>query len=149
LLTETTLKPPRTHLTILLVLFALAATFAAAISASSLTGGSRLTVVPPAYYAGSERSDALTGTSANDVLLGRGGNDTLDGRGGNDVLQGGIGNDRLTGGPGRDFLVGGPGNDRFFARDSARDTVFGGPGFDEAWVDRVDVVRNVERVHRP
>ena len=125
------MKPPRTHLTILLVLFALAATFAAAISASSLTGGSRLTVVPPAYYAGSERGDAMTGTSANDVLLGRGGNDTLNGRGGNDVLQGGIG------------------NDRFFARDSARDTVFGGPGFDEAWVDRVDVVRNVERVHRP
>jgi RTX calcium-binding nonapeptide repeat (4 copies) len=146
---ETTVKPPATHITILLVLFALAATFAAAISASSLTGGSRLTATPPAYYAGSDRADTLTGTGANDVLLGRAGNDRLNGRGGNDVLQGGVGNDRLTGGLGRDYIVGGPGNDLLFARDGARDTVFGGPGFDEAWVDRVDVVRNVERVHRP
>ena len=125
------MKPPATHVTVLLVLFALAATFAAAISASSLTGGSRLTATPPAYYAGSDRADTLTGTGANDVL------------------QGGVGNDRLTGVPGRDYIVGGPGNDLLFARDGARDTVFGGPGFDEAWVDRVDVVKNVERVHRP
>jgi hypothetical protein len=27
--------------------------------------------------------------------------------------------------------------------------VNGGPGFDEAWVDRLDVVVSVERVHRP
>ena len=67
---ETTVKPPATHITILLVLFALAAMFAAAISASSLTGGSRLTATPPAYYAGSDRADTLTGTGANDVLLG-------------------------------------------------------------------------------
>jgi Ca2+-binding RTX toxin-like protein len=54
----------------------------------------------------------------------------LYGRGGNDVLRGGTGNDRL------------------YARDGVRDLVNGGPGFDEAWLDRLDVARNVERVHR-
>jgi Ca2+-binding RTX toxin-like protein len=146
---EATVKPPATPVIALLGVIVLAATFAAAISASSLRSGARLTVVPPAYYAGSDTSDTMTGTGANDVLLGRGGNDKLDGRAGNDVLRGGIGNDRLTGGRGRDYMVGGPGNDMLFARDGERDTVFGGPGFDEAWVDRSDVVRNVERVHRP
>ena len=143
------MKPPTTPLIALVAVFVLAATFAAAIGASSLRSAARLTVVPPAYYAGSDTSDTMIGTNANDVLLGRGGNDKLDGRGGNDVLQGGPGNDRLTGGRGRDYFVGGPGNDMLFARDGERDTVFGGPGFDEAWVDRSDAVRNVERVHRP
>lgn len=118
------------------------------IGASLVGSGAKLTVVPPAYYAGTSHADSLTGTNANDVLTGRSGADTLRGRGGNDVLQGGTGNDRLYGGPGRDSLVGGPGNDRLYARDNLRDTVNGGPGFDEAWVDRLDRVRNVERVHR-
>ena len=82
------------------------------------------------------------------MLLGRGGNDTVRGRGGNDVIRGGTGNDRLYGGPGRDLILGEPGNDRLYARDGVRDTLNGGPGFDEAWVDALDVVRNVERVHR-
>jgi Ca2+-binding RTX toxin-like protein len=112
-------------------------------------GGSQQTVVPPAYYTGTSRSETISGSNANDVLLGRGGNDSLYGRRGNDVLQGGLGNDRLDGGAGRDTMVGGAGNDRLFARDGQRDVLNGGPGFDEAWVDRRDVARNVERVHRP
>jgi Ca2+-binding RTX toxin-like protein len=119
-------------------------------SAFALTAGGsgQLTVVPPAYYAGTSRSETLTGSNRNDVLLGRGGNDTLRGRGGNDVLRGGTGNDRLYGGPGRDRFFGEAGNDRLYARDGVKDTLNGGPGFDEAWVDSLDVVRNVERVHR-
>jgi Ca2+-binding RTX toxin-like protein len=115
---------------------------------SPLASHSRLTVVPPAFYAGTSRSETLTGSNANDVLLGRGGNDTLRGRGGNDVIRGGIGNDSLYGGPGRDRILGEPGNDKLYSRDGSRDTLNGGPGFDEAWVDGLDVVKNVERVHR-
>jgi Ca2+-binding RTX toxin-like protein len=119
-----------------------------AIAATPLRSGAKLTVTPPAFYAGTSGSETLTGTNANDVLLGRGGNDILYGRGGNDVLNGGIGNDRLYAGPGRDSVVGGPGNDRFYTRDGRRDVVNGGPGFDQAWVDRLDVVRSVEGVSR-
>ena len=124
------MKKLRTYLIVPLALVVATGMYAATIGASVLGTGSKLTVVPPAYYAGTTRADTLTGTSANDVLRGRGGADTLYGRGGNDVLEGGIGNDRL------------------YARDNARDKVNGGPGFDEAWVDRLDSVQNVERLHR-
>jgi Ca2+-binding RTX toxin-like protein len=124
------------------------ATYVTSTGAIPLGSASKLTVTPPAYYAGSGAADVLIGTDGNDVLVGRGGNDRIEGRGGQDVLRGDIGNDRLVGGRGRDYFVGGAGNDRLYARDTERDTVDGGPGFDEAWVDRVDVVRNVERVHR-
>jgi Ca2+-binding RTX toxin-like protein len=128
----------------------LAAAFATAGAAfgSPLRDIARLTVVPPAFYTGTSRAETLVGSNANDVLLGRGGNDTLKGRGGNDVIRGGIGNDRLYGGPGRDVMAGEAGNDRLWARDGVGDTLNGGPGFDEAWVDRLDVVRHVELVHR-
>ena len=142
------MKSSKTYLIVPLALVVLTGTYAATIGASLLDSGAKLTVVPPAYYAGTSGADTLTGTSANDVLTGQGGADTLYGRGGNDVLQGGTGNDRLYGGLGRDSLLGGPGNDRLYARDNRRDTVNGGPGFDEAWVDRLDRVRSVERVHR-
>jgi hypothetical protein len=132
---------------IVIALAALVAT-GAAVAASPLAIGGKLTVVPPAYFVGTARADTLYGTNGNDVLLGRGGNDLLYGRGGNDVLDGGIGNDRLWGGKGRDVLRGGAGNDRLYSRDGVRDVVNGGPGFDEAWVDRFDVVKNVERVYR-
>ena len=116
--------------------------------AGGLAGVSRLTTVPPAFYSGSTRSETMRGSNANDLLLGRGGNDTLYGRNGNDVLRGGTGNDRLFGGLGRDTLLGEAGNDRLYARDGMRDVVNGGRGFDEAWLDQLDIARNVERVHR-
>ena len=143
------MKPFETRVTVVLAVAVLAGTWATTIGASLRSSSAKLTVVPPAYYSGSSSADTLVGTDANDVLIGRDGNDTLYGRRGNDVLQGGGGNDRLFGGVGRDSLVGGPGNDRLSARDGERDAVNGGLGFDEAWIDRLDVVRNVERVHRP
>ena len=120
-----------------------------AIAAAPMSTGAKLTVTPPAYYVGTARSDTLYGTPDNDVLLGRAGNDTVYALPGNDVADGGIGNDRLYGGTGKDVVRGGAGNDRLFTRDGQRDVVNGGPGFDEAWVDRLDVVRSVERVHHP
>jgi Ca2+-binding RTX toxin-like protein len=118
------------------------------IGATTIRGSGQSSVVPPRYYTGSDQNDTIYGTNGPDVLLGRGGNDTLFGLGGNDVLEGGTGNDVLWGGPGRDIMMGGPGNDRFHSRDGKRDIIDGGPGFDTAWVDRLDVVKNVERVYR-
>jgi Ca2+-binding RTX toxin-like protein len=138
-------KTAITHVIVPLVVVAAAG----AAVAAPLRSGASLTVVPPAFYAGTSRADTLNGTRANDVLRGRGGNDTLHGRGGNDLVDGGVGNDRTYGDPGRDTVLGGAGNDRLYSRDRQRDTLNGGPGFDEAWVDGLDVVRNVERVHRP
>ena len=120
----------------------------AALAASPLSTTKTATVVPPAYFVGTTRSDTLYGTPRNDVLLGKGGNDTIYALPGNDVAEGGIGNDRIYGGKGRDVLRGGAGNDRFYSRDGRKDVVLGGPGFDEAWVDRFDKVRGVELVHR-
>ena len=138
------MRSPLTFVVVLtVVVFA-----AGAALAGPLRSGGRLTTVPPAFYAGTSRAETITGSKANDVLVGRGGNDVLYGRGGNDVLRGGTGNDRLYGGPGKDVLAGEVGNDRLYARDGVRETVNGGPGFDEAWLDRLDVARNVERVHR-
>jgi len=132
-----------------MVVAALAATsYAATIGVKSLRPSAKRTVVPPALYTGTASDDVKCGTNGNDVLSGLGGNDRLCGRGGNDAIRGGNGNDTLYGGPGRDVLLGGRGNDKFFARDRARDRIDGGPGFDRAVVDRVDVVKNVERISR-
>jgi Ca2+-binding RTX toxin-like protein len=86
---------------------------------------------------GSAYADSLTGSALADSLTGQGENDVLIGLGGNDVL---------TGGGGMDSLQGGDGNDTAYARDSARDTVDGGPGTgDRAQVDAaLDTVTNNE-----
>lgn len=128
-----------------IVVVALAGT---TIGATTLRGNGQLSVVPPRYYVGSDRNDIIYGTNGPDVLLGYGGNDALFAKRANDVLEGGTGNDVLYGGPGRDTMLGGPGNDSFHSRDGWRDVIDGGPGFDTAWVDQLDVVRNVERVYR-
>ena len=138
----------RSPLTIAVV-FAAVVVAAGAALATPLRSGGRLTTVPPAFYAGTSRAETLYGSNANDVLLGRGGNDTLYGRGGNDVVDGAPGTTGSTAAPVATPSPARSGNDRLYARDGRRDTVNGGPGFDEAWVDRLDVVRNVERVHRP
>jgi len=131
-----------------LVALLISAAAGVAAGASPFRTNAALTVVPPAYFVGTDRSDTLYGTPHNDVLIGRAGNDTVYALPGNDVVRGGVGNDRLYGGKGHDVLLGGPGNDRLYARDGTRDVVNGGTGFDEAWVDRLDVVKNVELVHR-
>lgn len=138
----------RIHPAPVLVALTVLASTGVALAASPLVGSGKLTVAPPAYFTGSSGADTVEGTSGNDVVQGRGGNDILRGLAGNDVLDGGTGNDRVYGGKGRDTVRGGPGNDFLYARDGQRDVVDGGPGFDRAWVDRFDVVRNVERIFR-
>jgi hypothetical protein len=95
---------------------------------------------------GTARRNVLIGTRGNDVICGRGGNDTIRSLGGNDRLVGGSGRDTLVGGSGRDAFLGGKGNDRLFSRDSRREVVNGGAGFDRAEVNASDVRRSIERL---
>ena len=71
------------------------------------------------------------------------------GAAGTTFSEGGTGNDRLYGGTGkRRARRRASATTAFMHVTAVRDTVNGGPGFDEAWVDRLDVAQNVERVHR-
>jgi RTX calcium-binding nonapeptide repeat (4 copies) len=95
---------------------------------------------------GNAGNNVLTGTRGNDALCGGGGNDSLRGLGGNDRLVGGTGNDTLRGHGGRDKFLGGGGRDTIYARDSTREVVNGGPGFDRAEVNASDVRRSIEKL---
>jgi Ca2+-binding RTX toxin-like protein len=111
---------------------------------------------------GGKRSrDYLWGNLGNDLLHGGAGNDRVHGdKGDNDVVYGDAGNDKLwgeiehkgsfqaakvKGGRKPDKLLGGRGNDTIRARDGNRDIIRGGPGYDKAYVDRVDKVTGVEK----
>lgn len=107
---------------------------------------------------GGSGADFLVGGYGQDVLEGNGGNDTLWGSGGSDVLRGGDGNDelyghggndKLYGGNGRDILNGGSGNDELFGESGqdllvsvglGKDTLTGGPQWDNYWLDTSDTV---------
>ena len=82
-------------------------------------------------YAGTARSETLTGSRFGDRIRGRGGRDRIRGRGGDDCLSGEAGNDRLSGDSGRDRLRGGRGNDRL-GGGPGRDRVFGDAGADRS-----------------
>ncbi|HRK30436.1 MAG TPA: calcium-binding protein [Tepidisphaeraceae bacterium] len=101
---------------------------------------------------GSARPDSIMGGSGSDHLEGRSGSDTISGDSdrdfihggsGDDHLFGGSGDDRMTGGGGRDVLNGQSGDDMFYAQDARVDSVFGGIGFDRAFVDDSSVVEDV------
>ena len=95
---------------------------------------------------GTAGNNLLVGTNGNDVLCGLGGRDTIRGLAGHDRLVGGAGNDTLMGAGGRDRYVGGSGNDTIYSRDTFREVVSGGPGFDQARVNRSDVRQSIERL---
>jgi Tol biopolymer transport system component len=97
---------------------------------------------------GSAEPDTIFGTKGRDTICGLTGADHIYGRGGGDLLDGGAGDDVVYGGPGRDVIAGKGGRDVIFARDGERDIVDCGTERDTAVVDRVDVVRDCERVLR-
>jgi Ca2+-binding RTX toxin-like protein len=97
---------------------------------------------------GDRGDDRVSGGLGNDRLRGGAGNDQLFGGPGNDEIDSGPGNDTASGGAGRDHIVTGPGADRVSARDRTRDVVNCGPGRDSVSADKVDVLRNCERVTR-
>ena len=97
---------------------------------------------------GSPGADGLDGTSGNDRICGLTGADRINGGPGNDYLDGGSGNDTIFGGPGHDTILGRGGRDVICARDGQRDWIDCGSEFDIVVVDRLDHVRNCERVLR-
>ena len=108
----------------------------------------------PLIVAGFGGADVFVGGPGPNLLLGGSGNDRFVGGGGDDCAAGERGDDRLSGGSGHDLLLGGRGVDRFdggggadrmVSKDGARETVFGGPGRDQALVDPVDRLVGVER----
>ena len=115
---------------------------------------------------GTAKNDRLVGTPRNDTLLGLAGNDSMFGRAGQDTLRGDAGNDTLlgeagvdalygdagkdtiTGGAGRDRFFGGTGNDTIGALDGEIDDIDCGAGRDVVRADKLDRLRNCERVTR-
>ena len=115
--------------------------------------------------------DQMFGLGAQDNIFANAGNDTASGGGGSDHLNGGLGNDTLTGGSGNDSIIGGGGQDKLFGGanndrinaveassnltpNAEADTVDCGENADGsadddfAAVDRLDTVKNCERVVR-
>lgn len=76
----------------------------------------------------------LTGGSGADDFRTGGADDTLNGNAGNDTLAGGAGNDTINGGADSNTLKGGHGND--YITSAGIDTIDGGPGFDNVFLDR-------------
>ena len=111
-------------------------------------------------------ADTVKGLGGTDLLTGDPGGDELSGGTGVDHIYGGTGVDRLNGKKGSDqlkdvehrsysstarskqrtvdVLIGDRGNDTIRARDGNRDIIRGGPGYDKAYVDKVDKVKGVE-----
>lgn len=116
---------------------------------------------------GDNGNNTLRGTNSADSLLGRGGNDKIYGLGSADTLNGGSGADKIYGGagpdgiiagPGKDYIVGGggpdsinggDGNDLIVGRDSSKDSITCGKGYDRVRTDGKDAVSgDCERVLR-
>jgi hypothetical protein len=95
---------------------------------------------------GTVGNNVIWGTNGNDVICGLGGRDTIRSLAGHDSLNGGPGNDVLIGAGGRDRYIGSSGNDTIYARDTFREVVSGGLGFDRARVNRTDIRQSIERL---
>jgi Ca2+-binding RTX toxin-like protein len=93
--------------------------------------------------------DKLYGGLGNDTIDAGAGNDYVSGGGGSDRIITGSGNDTILGGPnGGDRISAGPGVDKINSRNKRKDTVDCGAGRDSVTADKVDVLRNCERVTR-
>ena len=99
-------------------------------------------------YRGGTGNDVLASAQDDDRLWGEQGDDVLSGGLGDSLLLGGPGDDRLIGGEGMERLEGGSGADVILSRDGNRDVISGGADRDRAVVDRMDIVRGVERVSK-
>jgi hypothetical protein len=120
---------------------------------------------------GNEGADNIDGKNGEDTISGGKGRDSMRGGRAGDVVGGGPASDMAWGNQGNDTLkadvevknpgpnqaaktksarkpnrlLGGSGNDTFRARNGKRDIIFGGPGRDKAYVDRVDDTEGVEK----
>jgi hypothetical protein len=94
-------------------------------------------------------SKTVVGGSKAEYVFGGPKRDYLYGGGGNDDLRGGRGNDYMVGGKGKDAFWGGPGNDYIKSRDGKSEVVRCDSGRDRVTADRIDKVRNCERIDLP
>jgi Ca2+-binding RTX toxin-like protein len=78
-------------------------------------------------------------------LYGGPGGDAVYGGYGQDKVYGGLGDDYVDGGSGEDYINAGPGNDMIAAKDGFEDQIYCGTGFDQIYVDRIDVLNDCER----
>lgn len=92
---------------------------------------------PECTITGTPHDDVLNGTWRDDIICGLGGNDVIRGRGGKDTVHGGDGNDTIYGNAGSDHLLGEAGNDQVYGGDGF-DTVNGGKGRDRMYGNRGD-----------
>jgi Ca2+-binding RTX toxin-like protein len=95
----------------------------------------------------------INGLGGSDIVRGGPGEDEVGGGYGADIVYGGRGDDTMIDHPDedRDVMRGGRGNDNVQVRDfpAVRDVVDCGPGDrDIAYVDRLDVVEDCEKVSR-
>ena len=107
-------------------------------------------------FVGTDRADRITGTPQGDLIYGWAGADRIEGGAGDDriyagseddVVYGGAGDDVIDPALGNDHVYGGPGDDVIKTRGGERDWVSCGPGFDVAYVDKLDVVaKDCEKV---
>jgi Ca2+-binding RTX toxin-like protein len=112
------------------------------------TSGRTVASVLPCTIVGTWGADHLAGTAGPDHICGLPGADWISGGKGGDFLDGGSGNDTIFGGPGHDTILGKGGRDVIFARDGQRDYIDCGTEYDVAVVDKIDHVRDCERVLR-
>ena len=99
----------------------------------------------------------IYGSSGNDVMTtsllipiticGLGGDDTITAGDFGGAIAGDNGDDTLTASRVPTVIEGGAGNDTIQACNGVKDTIRGGEGIDEAWVDSIDLVKNVEIKH--
>ena len=105
--------------------------------------------------------DNIFANAGDDTVNGGGGDDEIGGGAGGDTLKGNSGNDSIIGDAGQDTMLGGSGNDRISGVDTAtsqgpaeKDVIDcgenpdGSADNDFAAVDRLDTVKNCERVVR-
>jgi TolB protein len=112
------------------------------------TTATATTTILPCTIVGTSGADHLEGTASADRICGLTGADWISGGRGDDYLDAGNGNDTVFGGPGHDTILGRGGRDVIFARDGQRDWIDCGTEYDIAVVDKLDHVRNCERVLR-
>ncbi len=107
-------------------------------------------------YIGTERADLIVGAAAGDLIYGWAGADLIYGLAGddrifagseNDLVYGGPGNDLIDPALGRDRVYGGLGDDVIHVGGGEPDRIWCGPGYDVAYVDRLDrVAKDCEEV---
>jgi Ca2+-binding RTX toxin-like protein len=120
----------------------------------SISGFNSTTVADDIKGLGS--SDHIETLAGNDIADGGAGDDSVSGQLGNDTLSGGSGKDFIDGGKGRDTINGGTGSDNITSVEpqnlpAERDIVdcgedSNGKDVDTAFVDRIDIVKNCEKV---